>query len=195
MATVPLAVFSSNQIIICCNYPQKSCCISCHTVGAYAQMQPASQSSQAAPHRASLKLLNALLIPALPWLQLVDPAFSKTMNGLWSLWLLLRARPSSESSPKCLPGNAKIFLDASSDLFLNWHSYSVTCEICVWVSTIVWIKCSFWGKQMILFPSLVFQFCREGFFWGVGAHYFSPPSLREMSQLIVKLSCHRNQNQ
>lgn len=81
------------------NYPQKSCCISCHTVEAYAQMQPASQSSQAEPHRASLKLLNALLIPALPWLQLVDPAFSKTMNGLWSLWLLLHARPSSESPP------------------------------------------------------------------------------------------------
>lgn len=63
------------------------------------KLQPASQSLQAAPHRAFLKLLNALLIPVLPWLQLVDPAFSKTMNGLWSLWLFLCARSSSEPTP------------------------------------------------------------------------------------------------
>lgn len=90
-SAAPPAVSSSNLIFIFCNYPQESCFISCHTAGAYSQLQPASRSSQAARHRASLKLLKALLVPVLPWLQLVDPAFSRTMNGLWSLWLFLHA--------------------------------------------------------------------------------------------------------
>lgn len=121
-SAVPLAVSSSNLIFICCNYPQESCFISCHTAEADSQMQPASRSSQAARHRASLKLLNALLIPVLPWLQLVDPAFSRTMNGLWSLWLFLHAPPPQLPSCKCK------YLNATLDLLLKWHSWWVAGE-------------------------------------------------------------------
>lgn len=56
----------------------------CHTVEAYAKVESASQSSQAVPHCASLKLLNALLILMLPWLHRVNPAFV-------SLWMDSRA--------------------------------------------------------------------------------------------------------
>lgn len=110
-SAAPPAVSSSNLIFIFCNYPQESCFITCHTAGAYSQLQPASRSSQAARHRASLKLLNALLVPVLPWLQLVDPAFSRTMNGLWSLWLFPHAvhhLNPPPPAPNCLPANANI---------------------------------------------------------------------------------------
>lgn len=71
----PRAVHSSNVISISCNYPQESSFFVCHTVEAYAKVESASQSLQAVPHCASLKLLNALLILMLPWLHLVNPAF------------------------------------------------------------------------------------------------------------------------
>lgn len=72
--TLPRAVYSSTVISISCNYPQEGYLV-CHTVESYAKVESASQSSQAVSHCASLKLLNALLIPMLPWLRLVNPVF------------------------------------------------------------------------------------------------------------------------
>lgn len=196
-ATVPLAVSSSNLIFICCNYPQESCFISCHPVEAYSQMQPASRSSQAAPHRASLKLLNALLIPVLPWLQQVDPAFSKTMNGLWSLWLFLPARPSSEPPPELSAHKCKYLpqchiRSVAKLTFILGDGWDMGKRLdCVRIKQNV---CSFWFV-FLLYSTLLLL---GGWGWVGGILFFSIIlylSLWKMSQLIVQLSCHRNQNQ
>lgn len=89
---IPRAQYSSNVIYI--SYPQESFFV-CHTVEAYAKVESASQSSQAVPHCASLKLLNALLILMLPWLHLVNPAFV-------SLWMDSSDSPASLFQHVCL---------------------------------------------------------------------------------------------
>lgn len=124
---IPLMWFISVVII------HKKAVSVCHTVEAYAKVESASQSSQAVPHCASLKLLNALLILMLPWLHLVNPAFvSLWMDSGASLFqhVCLRASiwnplPSPHGrNRECGLSKADVF--AVSKGFILWDDNKVT---------------------------------------------------------------------